>query len=334
VPNIIVIGASAGGIEPLRTIVRPSPANLQAAIFIVMHLSPLAPSVLPEILQRATSLDVLAAKDGDAIRPGRVYVAPPDHHLLVEPGRVRLTRGPKENRHRPAIDVLFRTAARAYGSRVAGIVLTGLMGDGAAGLQSIKSQGGIAIVQDPEDAAYPSMPERALKTGIVDFVLPASAIANKVADLAREPWKDKETSRARELAHEIRSPEEEKMGEEQDERLAGSPSQFTCPDCNGTLWEVADAEILRFRCRVGHAFSDDGMRAGYSESVEGALWSAVRSLEESAALEEKLAGLAEERGDHLSAENFMDVARDREEQAGIIRAMLLSSNKTDEAILP
>ena len=332
--NIIVIGASAGGINPLQTMLRPLPADLRAAIFIVMHLSPLAPSVLPEILQRETSLEVSAAEDGDVIEPGRVYVAPPDRHLLVEPGKVRLTRGPKENRHRPAIDVLFRTAARAYGPRVAGVVLTGLLGDGAAGIHVIKSEGGMVIVQDPQDAAYPSMPEKALRTGVVDLVLRASAMPAKIVDLACESWTDKDNLRAKEVAQEIPSPEDEKMREEQDERLAGNPSQFTCPDCNGTLWEIQDGGMLRFRCRVGHAFSDDGMRAGYSESVEAALWSAVRSLEESAALEDKLAGLAEERGDHLSAANFRDVARDREEQAGVIRAMLLSKNRSNETVVP
>src|SRR5262245_28418821 len=162
-----------------------------------MHLSPLAPSVLPEILQRVTELTVVGAEDGNDIEPGYVYVAPPDRHLLVEPGFVRLTRGPKENRARPAIDVLFRTAARAYGPRVAGIVLTGLMGDGSAGIHVIKTEGGVAIVQDPQEAAFSMMPERALGTGVVDFVLPATAMAGKIIELVREPWKDRDRSRAK-----------------------------------------------------------------------------------------------------------------------------------------
>src|SRR5262245_18771645 len=202
-----------------------------------MHLSPLAPSVLPEILQRATSLQVVSAEDEDRIQPGFVYVAPPDRHLMVDPGKVRLTRGPKENRHRPSIDVLFRTAARAYGPRVAGVVLTGLMGDGAAGIHVIKSEGGIAIVQDPHEAAFSMMPEKALDTGVIDFVLPAKAMPIRITSLVREQWRDKEPARAREVAQDTPSPEGEKMNEEQDERLMGKPSQFTCPDCNGTLWE-------------------------------------------------------------------------------------------------
>jgi two-component system chemotaxis response regulator CheB len=334
VPNIIVIGASAGGIDPLRTILRPLPADFQAALFVVMHLSPLSPSVLPVILQRDTALTVMSAENGIPIEPGCVYVAPPDRHMLVEPGSVRLTRGPKENRHRPAIDVLFRTAARAYGSRVLGIVLTGLMGDGTAGIRVIKSEGGVAIVQDPEDAAFSMMPESALNTGVVDLVLAARDIAAKIKELVNESWEQTEGLQAQQVRWESPTAEGEKMSEEQDERLMGRPSQFTCPDCSGTLWEIQDGDILRFRCRVGHAYSGDGMRAGCSESVEGALWSAVRSLEESASLEEKLADMADHRGDRLSAENFRQVARDRQEQAAVIRSMLLSNDKSDEIIAP
>src|SRR5262245_1327340 len=213
-PNIIVIGASAGGLDPLKTILNPLPADFQAAIFVVMHLSPLAPSALPEILTRAASMEVVAPVDGEQIKPKRVYVAPPDRHLLVEPGRIRLTRGPRENRHRPAIDVLFRTAARADGHRVVGLILTGLMVDGAGGLHVIKSEGGIAIVQDPRDAMFAMMPESALGTGVVDIVLPASAMPAKIMELVREPWKDKETSRAESVAEEVPTPEGEKMREE------------------------------------------------------------------------------------------------------------------------
>src|SRR5262245_29960420 len=147
--NIVVIGASAGGVEPLQEILRSLPSNLPAAVFVVMHLSPLAPSALPQILNANGGMKATAAKDGERIEPSRVYVASPNLHMLIEPGRVRLTHGPKENRHRPSIDPLFRTAARAYGPRVLGIVLTGLMDDGAIGLHVIKHEGGTAIVQDP-----------------------------------------------------------------------------------------------------------------------------------------------------------------------------------------
>jgi two-component system chemotaxis response regulator CheB len=329
-PNIIVIGASAGGVQSLRDITRPLPADFQAAIFVVMHISPLTPSVLPNILSAGSPLVAAAAFDGDPIEPGRIYVAPPDHHMLVEPGHVRLTRGPKENRHRPAIDPLFRTAARAYGPRVLGIVVSGMLDDGATGLHIIKHEGGIAIVQDPKEAAFPSMPLSAIRAVSVDFILPTKAIAAKIMELVKEPWKGSERGRAREIARDIRGPEDEKMKEDEDERQMGRPSMFTCPDCSGTLWEMEDGDLLRFRCRVGHAFSAEGVRNGYSDSVEGALWTAVRSLEESASLERRMADMAKARGDELSAANFTGIAEDRLQQAAMIRNMLLSKQKSEE----
>ena len=279
-PNIVVIGASAGGVEPLREIVRSLPPKLPAAVFVVMHLSAAAPSSLAQILSVNAGWRVSPARDGERIEPNRIYVARPDLHLLIEPGRIRLTHGPRENRHRPSIDSLFRTAARAYGRRVLGVVLTGLLDDGAIGLHVVKHEGGMAIVQDPNDALFPFMPESAMRKVPVDFVLPAAQIGAKIVALVNGKWTDKEPSRANEIARDIPSPEGEKMKVEEDERLMGKPSAFTCPDCNGTLWEMDDGGLLRFRCRVGHAFSGDGVRAGYTESVEAALWSAVRSLGE------------------------------------------------------
>jgi two-component system chemotaxis response regulator CheB len=328
VPNIIAIGASAGGVDALRQIVRPLPADLQAAIFVVMHISPLAPSVLPQILNDAGAMTAAAAVEGERIQPGRIYVAPSDHHMLIEPGVVRLTRGPRENRFRPAIDPLFRTVARAYGSRVLGIVLTGLLGDGAVGLQVIKSERGRTMVQEPGDAMFSSMPLTAMRSTSVDFVLPAAEMPARIVDLVREPWKDMEPARAGELARIDETPEGEKL--KQDERVLGKPSAFSCPDCTGTLWELQDGDVLRFRCRVGHAYSADGVRAGYSDSVEAALWSAVRALEESAALERRLAEQASGRGSDAVAARFNDVAVGREQQAALIREMLLSGKKADE----
>ncbi len=199
-PNIVVIGASAGGMEAIRQILRPLPADLQAAIFVVVHLSPAAPSKLPTILNRAGPLTAVAAVDGAPIQPSRVYVAPPDHHMLIEPGYIRLTRGPHENWLRPAIDPLFRTAARAYRSRVLGIVLSGMLGDGTAGLESVKSEGGKAIVQDPKEAQFGSMPLRAMRAVSVDFVLPAAEIGQKLLALVQEPWKDTVPARGRDVA--------------------------------------------------------------------------------------------------------------------------------------
>jgi two-component system chemotaxis response regulator CheB len=278
-------------------------------------------------------LKVCGALDGQPIKPGHVYVAQPDMHLLIEPGYVRLTRGPRENRHRPAIDPLFRTAARAYGPRVLGIVLTGMLDDGAQGLLIVKSEGGTTIAQDPEEAMFASMPRNAIKTAVVDYILKTAEIPPKVVSLVdEEVWRSVQPARAKDIRAEYPRPEGEKMSEQHDERAMGKPSMFTCPDCSGTLWEVVEGDLLRFRCRVGHAFSPESMRDGYTESVEGALWSAVRILEESAALERRLAGDAETRGDRLSADRFTGVAQEREEQAAILRDMLMSKGNGERTI--
>src|SRR5438552_3658735 len=328
--NIVVIGASAGGVEALRTMIRPLPANLQAAIFVVMHISPLTPSVLPQILSSAGKMKATAAWDGERIERSRIYVAPPDRHMLIEPGRVRLTRGPRENRHRPAIDPLFRSAARAYGDRVIGIVMTGLLDDGSTGLHIIKSEGGVAIVQDPNEALFPSMPLSAMRTTDIDYILPTQAIAGKILEIVTDTWKETVPGRAKAIAKEPVGVEGERMRDEEDERKRGKPSTFSCPDCYGTLWEMQEGDLLRFRCRVGHAFSVESMRDGYSDSIEGALWSAVRILEESAALEQRLADQAIGRGDDVVAERFRDAAIGRTEQARTLRDMLLSKEKTGE----
>jgi len=330
VPNIIVIGASAGGVQPLREIIRGLPSDLPAAIFVVMHVSPMTPSLLPDILTAPGRMNVAAAQDGEPIVPSRVYTARADLHLLVEPGYVRLTRGPRENRHRPAIDPLFRSAARAYGDRVAGIVLTGLLDDGAVGLHVIKAEGGVAIVQDPQEALFDSMPRTAIQTVDVDFILKVSEMPAKIMELVREPWHSIEGKRAKDTLREFPPPEGEKMNPGFDERVTDEPSMFTCPYCHGTLWEVREGDLMRFRCRVGHAFSPESIRDAYTESVEGALWTAVRVLEESAALERRLAADAASRGDQLTSNRFSDVATGREQQAAMIRDMLMSRENPEE----
>lgn len=185
--DIIVIGASAGGVASLWYLVQALPDNLPAAVFVVVHVSAKCPSSLPNILQKATTLLVSHAVDGAEIQPGHIYVAPPDRHLLIKPQYMRVVFGPKENRFRPAIDPLFRTAALAYGDRVVGVVLSGALNDGTAGLIEIKEQGGIAIVQDPKQAMFSGMPESAIKHAAVDYILPIADIASVLVNLANAP---------------------------------------------------------------------------------------------------------------------------------------------------
>src|SRR5215211_1730254 len=183
--DIIVVGASAGGIEALRVLAGGLPADLPASLFVVLHTSPESPAMLADILDRSGSLPALSPKDGDRIRPGTIYVAPPDRHLLIEPNLMRVTRGPKENRFRPAVDPLFRSAAQTYGPRVAGIILTGGLDDGTSGLWAVKRLGGVAVVQDPEEAFMPSMPQSALDQVEVDYTLPLAGMAPLLSRLAR-----------------------------------------------------------------------------------------------------------------------------------------------------
>jgi two-component system chemotaxis response regulator CheB len=318
--DIVVIGASAGGVEATAALVRGLPADFPAAVFVVVHFPANVRSVLPRILERAGPLPAAHARDGESIEPGRIYVAPPDLHLLLDAGAVRLVRGPKENNARPAIDPLFRTAARAYGTRVIGVILTGTLDDGTAGLMAIKKRGGLAVVQDPADAMFDGMPRNAIENVTVDDVVPLAALPDALARLVREPAPAAEEPMDGKLEYESRI--DRQAGANDDVGRSGDPSDFTCPECHGTLWEVREADLIRFRCRVGHAYSADTLMVEEEVALEAALWSALRSLEESAALSRRLAARAEERRQSRAAARFARSARDLEARATIVRTAL------------
>jgi two-component system, chemotaxis family, protein-glutamate methylesterase/glutaminase len=301
--NIIVIGASAGGLEAMKQIVRQLPADLDVAIFIVWHMAPDMRGIVPQILSGEGKLPTAHALDGESVRSGRIYVAPPDHHLLLEKGRVRVTRGPKENRFRPAVDPLFRSAALAYGARVIGIVLSGALDDGTAGLWAIKQQGGLAIAQDPADAEVPSMPANAISAVKVDYITPAGEIGDLIKRLVNEqisvdsrltPEDDKRTELEVRVAM-----EDEKVNRDVFEY--GELTPYTCPECHGVLSALREGDRIRFRCHTGHAFSADSLLAGISESIEEALWTSIRSIQESTILLNHM-------GDHFAEANQAKVA--------------------------
>jgi two-component system chemotaxis response regulator CheB len=321
--DIIVIGASAGGVEAISQVIRDLPADLPAAIFVVLHLPPQAPSLLPHILTRRGDLPAVHPADGDAIRQGQIYVAPPDQHLLVKKGRVRVIRGPHENRHRPAVDPLFRSAALAYGARVIGVVLSGVLDDGTAGLLAVKQRGGIAVVQSPEDALYIGMPASAIENVVVDHVLPAAEIGGLLDRMARrQVEKEGAVAVSDEMKGEtdLAEIDTDRMREEEH---PGTPSAFACPDCGGSLWEMREGELLRFRCRVGHAYSANSLLSAQSDTLDAALWTALRALEESASLARRLAERAGRRGHALSVAQFEAQAREAETRAEVIRRVLL-----------
>ena len=326
--DIVVVGASAGGVEALASFASRLPAGLPAAVLIVLHMPAYGHSVLPDILNRRGPLPASHAKDGEPIHPGRIYVAPPDHHLLVRDGHILLTRGPAENNHRPAVDALFRAAARAYGSRVVGIILSGTLDDGTAGLQAVKMRGGIALVQDPNEAMFSGMPRSAMENVAVNAIQPLAALAATVVRLAGTAAQE-----GFPVPPEPVMPNSEEDLEEDvavaemhldalEDRAEGKPSGFSCPDCHGVLWEIVEGELIRFRCRVGHAFSPESLFASQSASLEEALWVALRALEESAALAERLQVRSSERGHSLSAQRFAEQAHDARTRAGVIHGAL------------
>jgi two-component system chemotaxis response regulator CheB len=244
--DTIVIGASAGGVQALSTVVGDLPANLPAAVFIVLHIPAEKPSLLPEILARSSQLPVKHPTSGERIRAGRIYVAPPDQHLLIEGVHVRLVHGPKENLHRPSIDTLFRSAARWCGARTIGVVLTGARDDGSVGMRAIKQRGGITIVQDPVEAVFPSMPTNVMQQIQVDYSVPLRQIAPLLDRLSQE-WATDERSYPvpEEVEIESKIAEQNMDGSEliaSVEKL-GRVSKLTCPDCHGALWEVNDEDI-------------------------------------------------------------------------------------------
>ena len=316
--DVIVVGASAGGVEALRALVGKLPGELPAAVLVVLHVAPHHKSVLPHILSGAGPLPAMHPRDKEPLRNGQIYVAPPDRHLVLEDGLVRLSKGPPEGGHRPAVDTLFRTAARYHGARVVGVVLSGALDDGTAGLVAIKQRGGVAVVQDPEEALCADMPRSALDNADVDHCLRIADIATLLTKLARNPA-NQHAPVPQLLAQETEiALDRRKVGD----KPPGEPSEFGCPSCGGVLNELYDGKILRFRCRVGHAFGLASLAADQQDRIEAALWAAIRALEEQAALNARLATRARDRGHARTAANFDERAEGAREHAQKVREVL------------
>lgn len=323
--DIIVVGASAGGVEALSELFSRLPGDVPASFFVVLHVPDRGTSMLPDILSRRGALPAVHPRDGAPIEPGRVYVAPPGFHLLVKRGTVRLLRGPRENGARPAVDPLFRTAAAAYGPRVVGVVLSGTLDDGTAGLQSVKSRGGTALVQDPDEAMYAGMPRSAVEHVEVDGVLPLAEIAMMLVRLANTPVEEDQGEG--DVSDELK-PEIDAV--EMDPRLVhgddhpGDPSGYTCPECHGALWEIKEGELVRYRCRVGHAYSVETLLSEQSTAMEAALWTALRALEERASLSRGMAERMDGRGHSRLAARYRAEEEETRERAELIRRVLLA----------
>ena len=360
--DIIVIGGSAGAFEPVRTIIGGLPSSFPGSVLIVIHMMPDFPSLLEEHLSPHSRLPVTQAADKEPIRRGHIYIARPDYHLTVETGRMRVLRGPRENRHRPAIDPLFRTAARVYGPRVIGVILSGNHDDGSMGLYGVQQRGGIAIVQDPAEAGWSEMPRRALSYATPHYVSKVRDIASNLIDLVeidqsaivmpnRKPQKANGESAGKSQARSgtgagVRTATNKKKarsngrsagaanpaieGGKQDENLKGAyfdegegtPSVFACPECHGVLWELRDGDLVRFRCRVGHSYGPESLASELSGASEAALWAAMRALEEKAAMQRRIADGLSTNSKSSSRLRDQSIADDN--NARIIRDMIFA----------
>ena len=319
--TIIVIGASAGALDALTRLTAQLPGDFPAAFFIVYHIqADTSGTPLIQAMSRSGSLACTEAHDGEAFEPGHIYVAPPDHHLLIVKGKMRVTKGARENRSRPGIDPLFRSAAVAYGNRVIGVVLTGYLDDGTAGLAAIQRCGGICIVQDPKDAAYPDMPMNALNQVKADHVVPLAEMGALFAKLIhRHPTKAKPVPRDVAIEAKIA---ERVLSDVTAVNALGDQVPFNCPNCGGVLWEMAQGKALRYRCHTGHSFTSGVLLAEQSAKIEETLWIALRMFEERRNL---LRTMSDRHGRGFSR-SASERAKEAEVHIDRIRSMLKSSD--------
>ena len=318
--DIVAIGTSAGGVAALLFLAKNLPAKLPASVLVTLHLPPHAGSVLDDVLSRAGPLNAAFAANGDVLRKGRIYLAPPGCHLIVEGERLALGGGPRENNARPAIDPMFRSAALCCGSRTIGVVLTGTLDDGASGLWAVKQAGGITVVQDPHEAAFPEMPRAALGLTEPDHIVGLAELPALLEKLVHEPAGEPRAI-PDSLKYEIEVAKGGRSDMQHMDRI-GRRSVLTCPDCDGVMWEIDEGKLTRYRCHQGHAYSADVMGVAIEESVRRALGSGLRALEERIALVKKLRKQAEQRDSMLVAANWADKARELEAEANTIRDSL------------
>jgi two-component system, chemotaxis family, protein-glutamate methylesterase/glutaminase len=319
----IVIGGSAGAVKPLIEILGSLSGALSAAVLVVIHTSVDSPRTLAETLQRFSGLPVRYGSDGGSLQAGCVYLAPPDRHMLVDRRRLKIQRGARENRSRPAIDPTLRTAARCYGSALTAVLLSGNLSDGTYGLAVVKARGGLTVVQDPDSAEFPDMPRNAIVRVRPAHILSASEIGGLLNEVTMV-----ETGQ--------RTTEQQNLNQEQDpldgnerptleQPPAGTPSAFMCPDCGGAMWEIDQHGLSQFRCHVGHAFNEDVLSIAQSETVETALWEALRALEEKVELSRRLGGRARDAGMTDLAARYQEAATEAAEQARAVQNLLMTT---------
>ena len=330
--DLVVVGASAGGVEALVQLLQGLPPDLPAAVLVVLHMPTGARSALPAILGRVCVLPVAQAVDGARLEPGTVTVAVPDRHLMVVDGSISLSRGPRENGHRPAVDVLFRSAARAAGRRVVAVVLSGVLDDGTAGMIAVRARGGVGLVQDPADSMYESMPRNAAEIGGAEYVARAAEMGALLADLLSEEVAEVDEPAASDLMDTETAMANLDLDALTGDERPGRPSGFGCPSCHGALFAIDEGGMERFRCRVGHAWSPESLAAEQGQALEGALWMALRALEERAALSMRMGQRAGQRGHLISAQGFQSRHDEAQGAAAVLRRLLQNGQLNGEVL--
>ncbi len=338
VRDIVLVGGSAGSIEALPHILRVLPPGFPATVFVVVHTSADGPGVLPRVLARAGAIPAVHAHDGEKFKPGNIYVAPPDHHIILGRGDVvRVRRGPRENGHRPAIDPLFRSAVvNGYGPRSIAVILSGYLDDGSAGLYAVRVRGGIGIVQEPDDAIAEDMPANALRYAGADYILPAGEIGKKLVELVSHSTKVVTMPRKNGNNKRSHSGNGGRSGDEKPEvnklvaytdEASGQPSVFACPECHGVLFEIKDGKSVRFRCRVGHGYSEATLNEELGSAAESALWAAMRALDEKASMARRMADAAS--GPKGWAVRLREQADTYAAHADVLRNIILGESKVE-----
>ncbi|OUJ72379.1 chemotaxis protein CheB [Hymenobacter crusticola] len=323
--DIVVIGASAGGTAALMALVQALPADFPAPIFVVLHVAADSPSIVPQLLSSVSALPVRHPQNEETVEPGVIYVAPADHHILLEADRVLVTRGPKENRFRPSIDALFRSAAYTYGPRVIGVVLTGYLDDGTSGLWSVQRMGGRAIVQDPQDAEQPSMPTNALEFVAADYVVPLAQLGALLGRLTQEraPAKTRLPAAELDLLKIELTIAKQGGGFELGIIDKGRPTPLTCPDCHGALTQLIEGKLIRYRCHTGHAYTVSALLSEVTQSVESMLYQSMRGLEETKMLLQNLGRHFADDLQEAVAQLFFRKADETGQQARIVHDSIL-----------
>ncbi|HVV71141.1 MAG TPA: chemotaxis protein CheB [Verrucomicrobiae bacterium] len=313
--DIIVIGSSAGGVEAIPRLLGSLSARIPAAFFVTLHISPTSESLMPTLIARQGHLPAEHPRDGTPIRQGHIYVAPPDHHLVLTSDGIRLSHGPKENRHRPAIDVMFRSAARVFGNRVAGVLLTGNLDDGVSGLQEIQRHQGVTVVQDPDEAPFPEMPRNALNALRPDHCLRLADMERLLAHLpcSTTGGRNMKVKRSSRLVTERPIATQPKKG---------PPMPLVCPECHGPLWELKDGKLASYECLVGHRYSLESLLQAHAEDLESALWIALRAVEERVNLQKRLAEQSRASGNPRSRETFEARAAENMKHAKVLRGII------------